>query len=299
MIDLTASAQFMAAHARAIDRRRYDHLFAGGSADAVLRALEAYRNEDGGIGLLEPDLRGPGSQPSCALYALGILQEVGAGQRALALSVMDWLQGVTCDDGGVPFVLPDADGWPHAPWFDPAAPAASSLLITSGLAAQALRLGLDHPWVDRAAAYCWEHLVDLPLDRGYTVRHVIDFLDAVPDRARADLVLEGIARRMPASGVLPVSSGADGEVLRALDVAPRPDHAARRLFPDPLLERELDARVAAQEPDGGWTFNWLAWNPTAAWEWRGVVTVEALTILRAYGRWPEPVDSGPAGVSQA
>jgi len=40
----------------------------------------------------------------------------------------------------------------------------------------------------------------------------------------------------------------------------------------------------ALEPDGGWTFNWMAWSPAAEREWRGCKTVEALYILRANGR---------------
>jgi hypothetical protein len=73
-------------------------------------------------------------------------------------------------------------------------------------------------------------------------------------------------------------------VLRPLEVVPRPDHAARRLFDDGRIERELDRLEAEQQEDGGWTFTWKAWNPAAAWEWRGVVTVLALRTLRAYGR---------------
>ena len=78
MTDLPAAAQFIAAHARLIDRRRFGFIEGDGSADNVLRALAAYRNDDGGIGHLEPDLRTPASQPACVPYALEILHEAGA-----------------------------------------------------------------------------------------------------------------------------------------------------------------------------------------------------------------------------
>ena len=42
--------------------------------------------------------------------------------------------------------------------------------------------------------------------------------------------------------------------------------------------------AASQADDGGWTFNWLAWSPVAASEWRGSRTVNALRTLRANGR---------------
>jgi hypothetical protein len=51
-----------------------------------------------------------------------------------------------------------------------------------------------------------------------------------------------------------------------------------------VIEANLDVLASAQEGDGGWSFNWLAWNPATALEWRGVVTIEALVTLRAYGR---------------
>jgi hypothetical protein len=285
MPDLDAAARFVATHARLIDRRRFARLAGAGSADAVTTALAAYRNEDGGIGHLEPDLRTPASQPSCVLYALEILHEIGGGDRSLAQGALDWLLTVTEDDGGVPFVLPSAAGWPHAPWFDPQERPPSSLLMTAGLAAMAHRLGLeDHPWVAPATAYCWERAPLAVTGDPYTVRYVVDFLAAVPDRARAEPLLDAIGERLPEDGLLRVAAGTEGESLRPLDLVPSPEHAARRLFDDAVIERELDGLAAGQHADGGWTFTWMAWSPAAALEWRGSVTVAALRTLRAYGR---------------
>jgi hypothetical protein len=115
MTDIAAAAQFIAAHARLIERRRFAVLEGDGSADNVLRALAPYRNDDGGIGHLEPDLRTPASQPACVIYALEILHEVEAADTSLATGALDWLQTVTLPDGGVPFALPTARGWPRAP----------------------------------------------------------------------------------------------------------------------------------------------------------------------------------------
>ena len=57
----------MASHARLLDRRRLELLLDGGEPTAVLAALEAYRNPDGGYGWgLEPDLRATESQPGGA-----------------------------------------------------------------------------------------------------------------------------------------------------------------------------------------------------------------------------------------
>jgi hypothetical protein len=284
MTDLASAAQFIAAHARLIDRRRFAVVEGDGSAGNVIRALAAYRNDDGGLGHLEPDLRTPASQPACVLYALDILHQVEATDTSLTAGALDWLQTITLADGGVPFVLGTAKGWPHAPWYQPSDDPPSSLLMTAGLVAGAHRLGLDHPWLAPATDYCWERADAFAEGDPYTVRYGADFLDAVPDRARAETYLDRLAARMPADGLLRVQAGTEGEVLRPLDVAPWPEHAAHRLFDDAVIERELDHLAAEQQEDGGWTFDFTAWNPAVAWEWRGAVTVAALQTLRAYGR---------------
>ena len=64
---LDAAAGFVWRTARLLDRHRFAHLFLDGDRAPVLAALAAYQNPDGGFGnALEPDLRGPASQPEPA-----------------------------------------------------------------------------------------------------------------------------------------------------------------------------------------------------------------------------------------
>ncbi len=66
--------------------------------------------------------------------------------------------------------------------------------------------------------------------------------------------------------------------------APRPDSIVRAAF-EPASDRRGPRRARRrQRDDGGWTFDWPAWSPVAAAEWRGSVTVDALVVLRANGR---------------
>src|SRR5262245_62323025 len=96
----------MLREARLLDRRRFAHRFRGGPAAAVVAALEPYRNEDGGFGnALEPDLRGPSSQPVPVELALRILDEVGLFEERIVEAACAWLASVTTEEGGVPFVL--------------------------------------------------------------------------------------------------------------------------------------------------------------------------------------------------
>ncbi len=73
----------------------------------------------------------------------------------------------------------------------------------------------------------------------------------------------------------------DGGFGHALE----PDSLARGLFDGAPIKAHLDHLAQAQRDDGGWTFNWLAWSPAAEREWRGFLTVDALRVVRANGRW--------------
>lgn len=284
MTDLDAARAFVHGHARLVDRRRFQHAFDGAPVELVLAALTAYRNPDGGVGALEPDLRTPASQPIPVGYALAVLARLTPSEQgsALALGALDWLASITNEDGGVPFVLPSAAGQAAAFWLQPAPE--SSLLATTQLVAPALRLGLDHPWVAPAAEYCWSHLGEVTPADAYTFRYAIDFLDATPDRQRAEPEVAALARLVPPDGRIVVREGVAGEELDPLVIALWPGHAGARLFDPSVIDRALDQLESGQGTDGGWDFTWAKWNPAAAWEWRGVVTVEALQTLQAYGR---------------
>ena len=70
---------FIWSNARLLERRLFAYHFRGGARQAVLAALRAYQNEDGGFGqALEPDIRCPDSQPVPVQHALEIMDAVGA-----------------------------------------------------------------------------------------------------------------------------------------------------------------------------------------------------------------------------
>ena len=118
------------------------------------------------------------------------------------------------------------------------------------------------------------------------MRAVLPFLEHVPARPRAE---EAFAREGPKifeQGLVALDPQAPGEVHTPLDFAPYPESIARGLFEDGVIEIHLDALAAAQKDDGGWMFNFPEWNPATTLEWRGFMTVRALSILRAYGQLP-------------
>lgn len=178
-INTEAAVRFIESSARLLDRHLTALHLADGPVDPVLTTLRAYQNDDGGFGhALEPDIRCPGSQPAATLAALEILAEVGASTHPMVRHAVDWAAGIANADGGLPTVLPSADGHPRAPWMQPNA---DSGFLTYAITAQLWNLGVEHPWLDRATAWCWEQIDSADTPAGYTVTFALDFLDAVPD----------------------------------------------------------------------------------------------------------------------
>jgi hypothetical protein len=101
-VDLAAAQEFVLANARLLDRHRLAVLLGGASSDPVFTALVAYRNRDGGFGhALEPDVRGPESEPASTLHALEVLAEVGRLADPMTGSAIEWLSTVAEPDGGM------------------------------------------------------------------------------------------------------------------------------------------------------------------------------------------------------
>jgi hypothetical protein len=283
--DLDAAAQYLAANARVLERRRFERLFAGGGPGPVRDAVAAYRNADGGFGhALEPDSRCPGSQPLAIAFALGVLDEADAWDTGLAEGACEWLAAHAPPGGGAAFADPSIDGWPRAPWMVPEDGAPASL-ITTGLIAGTLHArGLQHPWLDDATELLWSRMGSLAGTGPYDVRAVLRFLDSVPDRGRAHAAAARLGPMILGQGLVALEPGAAGEVHTPLDFAPLPGSPARTLFGEAVIAAHLDHLAAGQLADGGWMFNWQAWSPAAEREWRGAVTVDALRLLRANGR---------------
>ncbi len=280
-IDLPAAERFVYASARLLDRHRAAVLLHDAPAAPVLAALRPYRNADGGYGhALEPDARGPRSETTAALHALEVLAEVDALADPLA-DVSAWVASVAEPDGGVPFVLPSAAAYPLAPWM---VDTGGGSHLTFGLAALLGVAGATSDWLSAATAWCWRRLERPKEIQAYWLKFALDFLDRTAEADRAAEVIETLRPLLRPDGSVPVGGGADGEQLTALAIAPRPDARSRALFTADQIELDLDRLAAGQQADGGWTFDWAAWAPAQASEWRGLVTLRALLTLHAHGR---------------
>lgn len=297
-IDLQQTASFLARYGRVLDRRRFALLAdeAGATAEnrrAVLAALDAYRNADGGFGWgLEPDLRAPESQPGGALHALEAIADAGPETAEATPGLLDWLNRATLADGGLPFALPIADPTACAPFWVETDFGASSLQITAAIAAEAHRAArfdariAEHPWLERATRYCFDAIAAIDeAPFAYVLSFALGFLDAAADtRPEASDLLRQLGKFVPADGAVPVAGGSEGETLHLLDYAPRPGRPVRELVVDDAVARDLDRLEGGRQADGGWTVDFASFSDAAALEWRGYATVGAVAVLRANGR---------------
>jgi hypothetical protein len=230
-------------------------------------------------------MRAPVSQPVGIHSAMEILHEAGVHDDPMIRPAADWLTTITNPDGGIPFMLDTALPYPRAPWWQ--ASEGSSPIQTPVNAAALHALGLRHPWLDGADEYCFRQLAEIDLSRigdepGYGLTFGIAFLDAVPDADRAEAALDALAPALaPLAAAEPDPAA---ERPSPLGLSPRPGSRSRRLFDDAVIERHLDALEAAQQSDGGWTVPWPEWNAAATCEWRGLITVHSLKLLRDNGR---------------
>ncbi|MGI5202190.1 hypothetical protein ACQEU6_11490 [Spirillospora sp. CA-108201] len=281
-MDLSKASDFMATHARPLDRRRFELLTGEGDRDALLAALNAYRNPDGGYGHgLEPDLRSRTSQPGPALHAFEVFEELAPATAPEAVALCDWLDSVTLPDGGLPFGLAVPDPAGCAPFWAEADPGSSSLQITSVVAATARRVAAHdravarHPWLDRATRYCLDAL------RAKGAFHALEaqFAMWLADAAGDTEALALLGGHVPDDGLLHVEGGLEDETLRPLDFAPYPGRPARSLFEPEVVAAELRRLDGMQEDDGGWRVDFASYSPAAELEWRGYATVRAVSIL--------------------
>ncbi|MFC7893706.1 hypothetical protein [Streptomyces sp. NPDC057381] len=293
---LARAEHFVWLTARVLEQRLFAYHFRGGDPGPVESALDAYRNEDGGYGHgLEPDLRGPVSQPLHTARALRVLDAVGGcgGQRVERMC--RYLTSVSTRDGALPAVHPSQRGFPAAPFVPVVDDPPGELLATGPVVGLLHRNDVWHAWLFRATDFCWQAAESLQTSHPYEIEAAVAFLDSAPDRPRAEAVADRLGRlvRGQRLAVLdpddrdgcPVSPGyAPGEHHFPHDYAGHPRSLARAWFTDDEMARSLDFLASEQEEDGGWPVRWRRWAPAPALEARPGVTLEALRTLRAYGR---------------
>ena len=285
---ISAGRDFIQRDGRLLERRLADVLFDRTDPRSVVDALRGYQNPDGGFGhALEPDTRCPLSLPIYTEFAFETLVAAGAigtdGALDMVQRAADQLLTVADAAGAVALADPAIEQYPRAAhwteWtYQPA------LNPTAGLAGALFALGVQHEWLDRATAACWSMLDrdGVPGD-AHGLSEALHFLADVPDSDRADAWSERIREALPTVQMLHLDPATDGYGLTPLDLAPSPNSRWRQLFGDSVIDGHLQRMIGSQDDDGGWPVAWTPPGTAALVEWRAIITLRNIRVLRAYG----------------
>jgi hypothetical protein len=293
-------ARDVIARARPLERALFAHAFEDAPTWPVLDALATFRNPDGGFGHgLEPDHLSARSSALATSVALRRLVAVDASpEHALVRDAVAWCRSTLVPHERVWPIVPDqVDGAHHAPWWDTDGLERRfngfTLNPKADLLAQLYALGAgDDGGLDRLADDVVreaEHrsAAGIEIDM-HELSACVALVDAphvpVPVRHRLFELL---------TPHIETTIGRDADAwrhygLRPLAIAPRPGSAYAGTFGD-LVEAELDVLIETQHGDGAWRPTWSWGRSDDVWErqrevWAGVLTLEALVQLRAYGR---------------
>jgi hypothetical protein len=294
---------FLKNQARPIDRALFEYRFENGPVDAVLDALAAYQNEDGGFGhALEPDMRTPSSSALATGGGLRLLAELGVpAEHAMARKAVGYCLSTYDPESKVWRVVPhDANDHPHAPWWHDEEGSLARTFDDFQIIPRAEIVAYLHhfptlvpaDWLREVAADCVRALeAQEPLGSGGgdDLAYAIELAEA--EALDPDLEARLVARIRAA---VPAVVCRDPEQWASYCAAPlkivrSPHSAGADLIADALAEH-LDYTIEHQTDEGTWEPNWT-WDelypevwPQAKLEWRGEITLATLTMLRAFGR---------------
>ncbi|NIK78488.1 hypothetical protein FHS15_003626 [Paenibacillus castaneae] len=286
------AVHFLKEKARPLEKAVFEHEFEGASAEAVLRELSAYQNADGGFGrALEPDIRLEGSSVLATTVALQHLVRLKAtSQSSIVQSAIRYLVETyhTSQPNGWDIVPPEVDSAPRAPWWNYNAK-------HDGWGNPAIEIvGYFHTYPDRVPA----NLLD------EVTQHAIIYINEKSSRKDFHELLNCLrfAALVPPSVLSEIKPALDEMVnncvttdptqwdsycLMPVQVAESPVSLYYNELSDVVI-KNLSHLLSKQEADGSWSPPW-GWGqfedvwPKAELEWKGVLTLEALRRLQAYG----------------
>jgi hypothetical protein len=274
-----AGRDFVRREARLVESRLFATVFEDADPHGVVDALRGYQNADGGFGHgLEPDKRCPDSLSLDVEVAFDTLLAAGARDDVMIRRAVDWLGLTANSEGAVPLCAPVVEDYPRAEhiteWtYKP------DLNPTAGLVGRLHRLGFEHPWRDKAGAWCAAELAKGFPEDAHGMHEVMEFLEHT-----SDVDLDRVRDWLPKLQWFRADAADPTYGVTPLHLAPAPDSFWRPLFTDAQIEAHLDRLVADQQPDGGWAITWEPPGVSSTLAYRGIITVGALRTLKAYNR---------------
>jgi hypothetical protein len=294
--NLKQAETFLRTQARPLEQALFATFLRAAPAEWALSELAAFQNSDGGFGHgLEPDVQISGSSILATTVALQHLRALQVtADQPLVLGAMRYLMD-SYDSTALawPFVPPQVDDAPHAPWWQPNTDLSQYLAnpraeIVGYLFdyAELVPTDLREKLLTALIEYLEDPAVELAMHELLCYVRLVE-TERLPDAARDRLLSE--IQPLLSSGVATDPTTWDGYVLKPLMVAPSPSS----LFAESLqkiIGDNLDFEIDRQQKDGSWAPNW-SWGDSypEAWlhakrVWQGVLTVNMTKSLSTYGR---------------
>jgi hypothetical protein len=256
---------FLDAHGRPVERAWARHRLADGPRAAVVEALGAYQNPDGGFGqALEPDIKAPASQAFAARLAMQVLLSVGAAsEEPIVRRLAGWLEAAQGEDGDWRFP-PEVYRHDLAPWFAGwTFPSLNPALCLAGLAT---RLGIGSDRLHGRVRGLADRLASPAEVRDGGFYNVLPYVEYFPwvEHPERETYLAALVARIAADA----RAGAYDDAGHFFEHAGPPDGAIAVRLPPELVAGQLDRLLAEQQADGGWPSPydpaWRSWATRAA-----------------------------------
>ncbi len=284
----------------------FEYRFEGSSAESVIAELAHFQNEDGGFGrALEPDLRTPSSSALATGIGLRTLEELQCpADHPMTRRAVQYLLSTFDHRAGVWLVAPhDTNSYPHAGWWHDEDGSLSRLFDGFRIIPRAEIVGLLHgfstlvpvDWLDDVTENTVrdiEATESLGTGGGDDIVYALSLAETEelpPDFKRR--LVKRVRTAVPAV-VSRDPQEWDSYCITPLKVAPSPHSIVADLLWDDL-QAHMDHQIDHQTPEGTWdpVWTWGEFYPEvweqARIEWRGHLTLNTLTTLRAFGRIEE------------
>ncbi|MGN0905698.1 MAG: hypothetical protein ACI4NM_00995 [Bullifex sp.] len=269
-MDIGKTRNFVMRNARPLDAARWRFLFEGGSVDAVLDALSAYQNEDGGFGHgLEPDCLNPDSSPVQTWAATEIIKETGLtdSEHPIMKGILKYLSSGADFDGRFwASTVKSNDDYPHAPWWS-YRPETGNYNPTASLAGFCLRFGNPSSPMFHTAqsialdAYEWFR-TNCPIESMHTVYNFLELSEYLYE-SECSIIdhheFEDLIERQLSSLLTADSEKWESEYVARPSLYITSSDSPYYSDQKKACDAECDFLERTQLPDGTWAITW-AWD---------------------------------------
>ncbi|WP_054958471.1 hypothetical protein [Paenibacillus dakarensis] len=292
-IDFNKAREFIKSKARPLEKALFEYEFETGSFQSVIDALLQYQNNDGGFGnALEPDLRCPESSVLATTVALQILdgKVLDDNVKSMVRQTIDYLLHTYNEKRNGWDIIPrEAEHSPRAVWWDygafrnhwgnPSAEVVGYLITYNSI--------IPVEMLDELVEYAVQYLMhDCDLSEMHELfcyLRLSEKLNELQYRLIEERLHQFVLNCVPKETVDRKEYGAT-----PLQIINHPNARYYSEYED-VISKELDALIDEQTDEGSWEPNWNWYRFEEEWEmakeeWKGIITLNNLKILRNFQR---------------